>query len=473
MVIASTTLHDVRDRLRREELLQLPDEVARLLGAAGEAEQRQREEDQRDGGEQPEVGDHRREVGAPVGEELRERLGERSAHAGSIVWRRGCRVRSRRPDRDLLPGRGRRRRRRATAPSRLDARRSEPQRSGSSRAGVGLLDGGDVALRLERPLGDAARGGAARGQRLRRPRGRPRASSRATSAGPTSGLVFYDLRTCLRAVAATKKKPKPPEPGGEEDRDRRCVGCSALALVVGGLAPSRGAAARPAASASTSTSTTARWSRSSRRRPRRASRCSRWRARRSSDDRTSSASSCASTRCSRATSCSAPGAARATTSTSTASRRRPELLGPLGERLAAAAREHEPDAVRLAGPALGAVALAASASLASGLPFVIVRDAAKEYGTGEPPRGAVRAGRARLPDRGRRHLRRRARRGRGGAARGRARRPKRRLRRRSRGGRSGRARPSRRPPALALPCRRPRPGRDDRCKIRMVEPRNR
>ena len=60
----------------------------------------------------------------------------------------------------------------------------------------------------------------------------------------------------------------------------------------------------------------------------------------------------------------------------------PELLGPLGERLAAAVREFEPGAVRLAAPAVGAVALAASASLASGLPFVIVRDSAKEYGTG-------------------------------------------------------------------------------------------
>ena len=31
-----------------------------------------------------------------------------------------------------------------------------------------------------------------------------------TSAGPTSGLVFYDLRTCLRAVAeAEQRKPKP------------------------------------------------------------------------------------------------------------------------------------------------------------------------------------------------------------------------------------------------------------------------
>ena len=68
---------------------------------------------------------------------------------------------------------------------------------------------------------------------------------------------------------------------------------------------------------------------------------------------------------------------------------RPELLG---ERLAAAAREHEPDAVRLAGPALGAVALAASASLASGLPFVIVRESAKEYGTANRLEGPFEAG---------------------------------------------------------------------------------
>jgi len=71
---------------------------------------------------------------------------------------------------------------------------------------------------------------------------------------------------------------------------------------------------------------------------------------------------------------------------------RPELLGPLGERLAAAANEHEPDAVRLAGPALGAVALAASASLASGLPFVIVRDSAKQYGTGNRLEGPFEQG---------------------------------------------------------------------------------
>ena len=70
----------------------------------------------------------------------------------------------------------------------------------------------------------------------------------------------------------------------------------------------------------------------------------------------------------------------------------PELLGPLGERLAAAVREHEPETVRLAGPALGAVALAASASLASGLPFVIVRDTAKEYGTANRLEGPFEPG---------------------------------------------------------------------------------
>jgi orotate phosphoribosyltransferase len=70
----------------------------------------------------------------------------------------------------------------------------------------------------------------------------------------------------------------------------------------------------------------------------------------------------------------------------------PELLGPLGERLAAAAREHEPEATRLAGPALGAVALAASASLASGLPFLIVREATKEYGTGNRLEGLYEEG---------------------------------------------------------------------------------
>jgi orotate phosphoribosyltransferase len=60
---------------------------------------------------------------------------------------------------------------------------------------------------------------------------------------------------------------------------------------------------------------------------------------------------------------------------------RPDLLGALGERLAARVREVAPRASRIAGPELGAIALAAAASLSSGLPFLIVRKAAKEYGT--------------------------------------------------------------------------------------------
>src|SRR5881275_2141135 len=60
---------------------------------------------------------------------------------------------------------------------------------------------------------------------------------------------------------------------------------------------------------------------------------------------------------------------------------RPELLAELGELIADVVGEHAPDATRLAGPELGAVALAAAGSLASGLPFLLVRKEAKGYGT--------------------------------------------------------------------------------------------
>jgi orotate phosphoribosyltransferase len=70
----------------------------------------------------------------------------------------------------------------------------------------------------------------------------------------------------------------------------------------------------------------------------------------------------------------------------------PELLRPLGERLAAAVARVEPHATRIAGPALGAVALAASASMASGLPFIIVRGEAKEHGTANRIEGPYDAG---------------------------------------------------------------------------------
>jgi orotate phosphoribosyltransferase len=70
----------------------------------------------------------------------------------------------------------------------------------------------------------------------------------------------------------------------------------------------------------------------------------------------------------------------------------PELLQALGERLAELARAVEPEADRLAGPALGAVALAAAASMASGLPFIIVRGEPKEYATAKRLEGPFREG---------------------------------------------------------------------------------
>ena len=70
----------------------------------------------------------------------------------------------------------------------------------------------------------------------------------------------------------------------------------------------------------------------------------------------------------------------------------PELLRALGARLADAVAASEPEAVRLAGPALGAVALAASASMASDLPFIIVRGETKEYGTAKRIEGSFEPG---------------------------------------------------------------------------------
>jgi orotate phosphoribosyltransferase len=71
---------------------------------------------------------------------------------------------------------------------------------------------------------------------------------------------------------------------------------------------------------------------------------------------------------------------------------RPDLLRPLGDLIAETVRTHEPDAQRLAGPELGAVALAAAASLSSGLPFLIVRSQAKSYGTANRLEGVFAEG---------------------------------------------------------------------------------
>jgi orotate phosphoribosyltransferase len=71
---------------------------------------------------------------------------------------------------------------------------------------------------------------------------------------------------------------------------------------------------------------------------------------------------------------------------------RPELLEEIGVRIAHTASRVEPAADRLAGPELGAVALAAAASLASRLPFLIVRKEAKGYGTDRRVEGAFAPG---------------------------------------------------------------------------------
>ncbi len=67
----------------------------------------------------------------------------------------------------------------------------------------------------------------------------------------------------------------------------------------------------------------------------------------------------------------------------------PDVLAALGKLFA----EHVTDDVdRIAGPELGAVCLAAATSMAAGKPFVMVRKAAKEYGTTKRVEGVLNAG---------------------------------------------------------------------------------
>ena len=67
----------------------------------------------------------------------------------------------------------------------------------------------------------------------------------------------------------------------------------------------------------------------------------------------------------------------------------PDILAELGRRLAAYAEDVEV----IAGPELGAVALAAAASMATGKPFTLVRKQVKDYGTSKQIEGAPVAGR--------------------------------------------------------------------------------
>jgi orotate phosphoribosyltransferase len=67
----------------------------------------------------------------------------------------------------------------------------------------------------------------------------------------------------------------------------------------------------------------------------------------------------------------------------------PDILRELGKMFA----ERIPaDVSRIAGPELGAIALAAAASMASGKPFVIVRNQKKGYGSGKLLEGKIEPG---------------------------------------------------------------------------------
>ena len=70
----------------------------------------------------------------------------------------------------------------------------------------------------------------------------------------------------------------------------------------------------------------------------------------------------------------------------------PSLLREIGDLLAQRIAEVEPNAQRIAGPELGAVALAAAASMAANLPFLIVRREAKDYGTSNRLEGICEEG---------------------------------------------------------------------------------
>src|SRR3954470_7557189 len=67
----------------------------------------------------------------------------------------------------------------------------------------------------------------------------------------------------------------------------------------------------------------------------------------------------------------------------------PDILKELGQMFA---QRIGADVDRLAGPELGAIPLAAAASMASGKPFVIVRNQKKGYGSGKLIEGTLKAG---------------------------------------------------------------------------------
>ena len=176
----------------------------------------EREEEERDEREDREVGDHRRQVRAAVG----QKLADDGVHGGGSLRScvrfaaRGSGSGSRRPRRDLLADRvGRARRRDGGA--RLDVRRrgerarSRRRRSVFSRTRPGrearpsqvqiaFLEGSVFVVRDDERIVAAV-----------------------TGREPTSGLVFYDLKTCLRLAGEQPARKRQPRGRSAARRRRR------------------------------------------------------------------------------------------------------------------------------------------------------------------------------------------------------------------------------------------------------------
>ena len=181
-------------------MLQRVDEVARLLRAAVQPSTASAR-NERDGRETAEVGDHRGEVGAAVGEELRQGLRKRSSHSASIVGIMDAvaaladltEISSQVETAVLVDGDG------AVLASTVDdAGRSERL----ARTAVDLLAARPALAASSRRCASsrwrcpgssvfvASEGG--------------RSILATTAPAPTSGLVLYDLRACLRARSAAE-----------------------------------------------------------------------------------------------------------------------------------------------------------------------------------------------------------------------------------------------------------------------------
>ena len=286
--IASTTVYDVVDRLRGKSFCSSRDEVARLVGAARRS--RAARARGRSAGRTRAARSRRSSPRGAVPRSaknfatVRRTAGSTPRVSGSVSVTLRCRRASRGS-----------RRSDARSPPQVEAAvlvdatgavvastlADERAAGGSRGRRVDLLEAPRRARRARAAARDQLEAALREGSVfvVRDGDGRHRRDARAPR--PTVGLVFYDLRTCLRALDATKKKPKPRSRRGARRPRTPMRRLLWLALVLGARslaseAPPRGRAA----SASTSTTTTARSVTLARRtRPEARAAASRWRSR--------------------------------------------------------------------------------------------------------------------------------------------------------------------------------------------------